>query len=294
MFDLKKACPHCKADSIKKYKRDIKRLYKLNHSGDLPETGTWVNSKKTIDSYSALPLNIRRALSVAGVKAAQAYSISKEKWSSLMFQDVVDYKKKRSKQRLSDKEKEKIPAGGFKALKKISTEFKRSIKHLLETNTLKALYAYTQYIIIRFYSEVAFRNDLATVEIETGKNKLSKKKGIFTIFMTQFKASEKIGNVDVKLSRALSNALTKYLKFRAKFELTHKYLLVNSSGGKMSKKQLGLVLNQLTKKYLGKGFGTRIIRILKARDESKILERAKKVANDMLHSLAQSQSYNKS
>jgi hypothetical protein len=278
---------------VKKYQRDIKRLYNLIHDGDIPDDGKWVNTEKLIKKYKSMPLNVRRALSVAGVKATQAYDISKEKWSKLMFQDVVDYKKERSKQKLSDAEKEKIPAGGFKALKKISTEFKRSIRHILDSETKKALYSYSQYVVIRFYSEVAFRNDLASVQINDGDNKLTKKGGIYSILMRDFKASDKIGHLTIKLSRALSNVLAKYIKYRAKFQLDHTYLLVNSTGGRLSKKGLGTILNIITKKYLGKGFGTRIIRIMKARDSKDVLDEAKKVANDMLHTLAQNQQYNK-
>lgn len=294
MFDLKKACKKCKPLSIQKYRRDIQRLAELIGLEKIPEKGDWLKKDELFQNYKKIPLNKRRAYSVAAVKANQAYGYEKfEKWSKAMFDDVKEYKKKRGKQKLSDSEKAKMPVGGFPALKKISTEFKRSIKRDIDAEEVKGLYLYSQYIVIRFYSEFAFRNDLATVQIGAGDNRLTKSKGVYSIKMTDFKASDKIGDITVVLTKALSNVLAKYIKYRAQFDLGHKYLLVNSTGGMLTKKGLGTILNQITKKYLGKGFGTRIIRILKARHESETIDKAKKIAQDMLHTLEQSQQYNK-
>jgi hypothetical protein len=270
------------------------RLSKLAGIDDIPDTSTWLFKDSLFTKYKKLPLKQRKSMSVAGWKATQAYSKEdNKKWYEAMLSDIGSYKSERRKQKLSPEEKAKIPEKGFAALKKISTEFKRSIKLDLAKNTLKSLYLYTQYIIIRFYSEVAFRNDLATVTLGDGGNNLSKQKGIYTIHMKDFKASEKIGNIDVKLSKALSRVITTYIKYRSKFDLKHKYLLVNSAGDNLSKKALGIILNKITKKYFGKSFGTRLIRIMKVRSEADAVEKAKKVANDMLHSLEQSQQYNK-
>ena len=293
MFDLKKACKNCKPLTIKKYKRDVQRLAELIDLEKIPEKGGWLKKEALFKKYKSMPLNKRRAYSVAAVKANQAYGLTNDKWSTAMFDDVKEYKKNRSKQKLSESEKKKIPLGGFKALKKISTEFKRSIKRDIDAEEVKGLYLYSQYVVIRFYSEYAFRNDLATVQLGVGQNKLTKSKGVYSINMTDFKASDKIGPITVVLSKALSNVLAKYIKYRAKFDLPHKHLLVNSTGSQLSKKGLGTILNQITKKYLGKGFGTRIIRILKARHESDTIDKAKKISQEMLHTLEQNQQYNK-
>ena len=295
MFDLKKACKNCTPQTIKKYRRDVLRLCKLIDLDKIPDSGTWLKSDKLFKKYHSLPLNKRRALSVAGVKANQAYGLKNEKWVNAMLSDVKQYKQNRGKQKLSETEKKKMPVEGFKALKKISTEFKRSIKTDIAKNNIKGLYKFSQALIIRFYSEVAFRNDLATVQINTGENKLTKSKGIYSIQMTNFKASDKLGKITVGLSKALSAVLSKYIKYRAKFDLDHAFLLVGPNGKKLSKKGLGNILNRITKQYLGTGgFGTRIIRILTARSEKDTIDKAKKIASDMLHSLEQSQMYNKS
>ena len=180
-------------------------------------------------------------------------------------------------------EKEKWLPGGLKQLKQASTEMKREIRRLLLENTLKSLYAYSQYLLLRFYSEVALRNTLADVEISSGENHLSKKKGIFTLKLTKFKVSEKIGPVEFQLSRALSTVISKYIKYRKQFDLDHKFLLVSASGKKLSRKALGVALHKLSKKYTGKAVGSRMIRIFKATENKGVLDKALKVSKEMLH-----------
>ena len=204
-----------------------------------------------------------------------------------MLDDAADYKKKRSKQTKSAVEKKKWLEGGLKTLKKASTEMKREIRRLLTENTLKSLYAYSSYVILRFYSELALRNDLAEIEIGTGENHLSKKNGVYKIYLTKFKVSDKVGPVEIPLSRALSTVLSKYIKYRKQFELDHKFLVVGSSGKKLSKKALGIILQKLSKKYTGKSVGTRQLRVQHATANRDIIEKALKISKEMLHSQMQ-------
>ena len=243
--------------------------------------------------YKALPLNKRRALSVAGVKAGQSYSLKENKtWYKAMISDVDLYKKQRSLQNKSEEEKKNWPSEGVKVLKKIATEMKREIRRALQAPTVESLYLYSQYIILKFYSEIALRNDLAEVQLQTGANHLTKSRGVYTLKMTKFKSSEKVGDVDITLSKALSTAISKYVKFRSQVKLDHTYLLINAKGGKLSKKGLGVLLQKLTKKYTGKSFGTRLIRVLRATEHKKVLDKALQISKDMLHKhLSQTASY---
>ena len=179
-FSLKKVCQACKPDTIKKYKRDIIRLYRLSHpkAENIPETSKWLNEESVFNKYKALPLNKRRALSVAGVKAGQAYSLKENKiWYKAMMSDVDAYKKKRSLQNKSEEEKKNWPSEGVAVLKKIATEMKREIRRALQTPNVESLYLYSQYIILKFYSEIALRNDLADVQLKNGANHLTKSRG---------------------------------------------------------------------------------------------------------------------
>ena len=290
-FDLKKACPKCKPQSIKSYRRSVLRLLNLglhDPSREIPNAAEWLQKKALFEKYKKLPLEQRRALSIAAVKAGQAYGLKEnKKWYYAMLDDANEYKKKRSKQNKSETEKAKWLEGGLKTLKKGATEYKREIRRLLLENTLKSLYAYSNYLILRFYSEVALRNDLAEIEIGSGENHLSKKKGIFTLNLTKFKVSEKVGPVEIPLSRALSTVLSTYIKYRKKFDLDHKFLLVNATGKKLSKKALGIILHKLSKKYTGKSVGTRQLRVQYATENREVIEKALKISKEMLHSQMQ-------
>ena len=294
-FEITKVCKNCTPQTVQKYKRNILRLHKLTHpqAVKIPETAGWLKEEKLYKQYKAMPLNKRRAYSVAGVKAGQAYNLKENKqWYSLMLQDIQAYKQQRSLQNKSEDEKKNWPDGGVKVLKKVASEFKRSIRLALKTPSVESLYLYSQYILVKFYSEVALRNTLADVEIGKGENHLSKSKGIYTISLSKFKASDKVGKVEFPLSRALSTAIHKYIKFRAQIKPDHNYLLANAKGGKLSKKGLGLILQKLTKRFTGKSFGTRLLRILHATEHKKVLDKALKISKQMLHKdLKQTVSY---
>ena len=51
----------------------IKRLHRLISDKELPSTGVWLNKKELMDKYEKLELGKRRHLSLAAVKAGQAY-----------------------------------------------------------------------------------------------------------------------------------------------------------------------------------------------------------------------------
>ena len=109
--------------------------------------------------------------------------------------------------------------------------------------------------------------------------------------MKEFKSSDKIGEILITLSKALSRVVDKYVKYRSKLDLDHEYLIVNASGNKLSKAGLVKILNRLTKKFTGKAFGTRMIRIMATTHQKEALDEAKKLASTMLHSLDTSQTY---
>ena len=213
VFNLQAACPKCLPASVLKYKRDILRLFRLSNpkAVAIPDDSKWLNQEILFKKYKALPLNVRRAYSVAGVKSSQAYGIENKKWYAAMLKDIQAYKEQRSLQNKSEEEKKNWPSEGIKVLRKVASEFKRSIRLALKTPSIESLYLYSQYILVKFYSEVQLRNTLADVEIGKGDNHLTKSKGIFTIHLTKFKASDKVGKVEFPLSKALSTAIHRYI-----------------------------------------------------------------------------------
>lgn len=60
-----------------------------------------------------MPLNKRRAYSVAAVKAGQAYDLKdNKKWYAAMVKDTNDYKQQRSLQNRSEAEKKELAGWG--------------------------------------------------------------------------------------------------------------------------------------------------------------------------------------
>ena len=242
-----------------------------------------------------MPLNKRRHLSVAAHMFFKAYGEVDSYWQGRMFADSNEYSRERVKKKKSPTEQKNWVDNALTKLKKVSTEYKRSINHnLRKTPNEKNLWLYTQYIILRFYSELQLRNDLATVKLSPGKNDnyLKRVKGSrYDLHMNSFKASEKIGTRVIEISRALSNVLHSYINYRSKVELKHNNLLSNVEGKPLSKTGLGRILRKLTADKLGKTIGTRMLRIFNASKHAKLLEKAAKVSHDMLHSEKQTKEY---
>ena len=113
----------------------------------------------------------------------------------------------------------------------------------------------------------------------------SKKGGLYEIIMRKFKASNRIGEITV-------DVLKGYIKYRSHVDaVKHDYLLSNSKGGALSKRMVGNILRELTKRFLGKKFATRQIRIMKATQDSPIVASALKVSSQQLHGIKQHQEY---
>lgn len=295
---LKQICKKCTEGSIKTYIRSLKRLYKLVSTKDIPMNGIWLGKEDVQKKYEKLPLSKRRSLSASALIASKAFKNQNaiDYWLKAVTKDSSAYDSQRSKNLSTDKESELWT--GMNALKKASTEYKRIIAHIFRTPTYttRDLFLYTKYLILRFYSSYAFRNDLATIQIEGNDqdNTLVKGKGIFTVRMRKFKASNKIGDLDIPLDKNLSGVVKKYLAYRDKVEaVDHKFLLSNSKGKPLSKRMVGNILRELTQKLLGKKFATRQIRVMQATEDRKVVDLAQQLANKQLHSIKQHKQYSR-
>ncbi len=226
---------------------------------------------------------------------AKAYGEVNEYWKDRMFKDTEKYSEERKKNKKSTEEERNWVDDALKKLKKVSTEYKRTINYKLKQEPSVAnLWLYSQYLILRFYSEIQLRNDLGNVSLkDTGKNNFLKRvKGSkYDLIMRDFKASKKIGDRIIHISRALSNVLQIYIKYRGKVDLKHDNLLSNSKGQKLSKSALGKALRKITKDKLSKNIGVRMLRIFNASKHAKLLEKAEEVSHNMLHSAKQSREY---
>ncbi len=262
----------------------------------MPTSVNWLKNKTLKAKYEKLPLSKRRHLSLAAHKFAQVYDDKIDYWYDKMIKDSNDYKSERNKNKKSLKESRDWIDDALKKLKKSATEFKRTISHKLRLKdpSIANLWLYTQYLLMRFYSEIQLRNDLGTIELKDKKdnNFLKKVKGQrYDLIMRQFKSSNKIGPRTISVSAALSKTLKEFIKYRNKVGLTHDFLIINSKGLQLSKSGLGKTLRKLTKEKMTKSIGTRMLRIFNATENAKILEKASEISHNMLHSAKQAKQY---
>jgi len=287
---LKTQCKNCTSASIMVYFRNVKRLYRLiDEEGNIPNTGDWLGKKALAEKYKKLPLKARRHLSVAAVKASKAYKRDADKWTILMYKDASAYERNRSKNKRSEKEDKAWPKGGYKALKKASTEQWKRVKVLLgkdEEPNLKTLYKYQLFIILKLFSEVPFRNLFPSFSLKKGDgNYIARpKKGNWSFVVNEHKTAKKQGPLEVKLSRASTMSLRKFLAYRGDVPgVSHDYLLSNKTGTKMSKATMGKAVHRVTKELLGKSFGSRLIRILASTELKPEIDKVEALRKKMLH-----------
>lgn len=273
----------------------MKRLRRLTSDEEaIPVAGGWLNKSELMNKFKKLDLSKRRTLSVAAVKAAKVYKQPAEKWEKEMFKSQSEYTNQRNKNEKSETEKKLWPKGGFKAIKKAATEQKKRIRHILKDEPTKSgLYEYQFFIVLKLFTELPFRNTFADMKVKESKegNYIEvPKKGSIVFHMKQYKNAKQLGEKELKLGRANTTQLRKFLKYREQV-VDHDFLLSTRTGSRMTRATLGKSLHKITKKLLGKAFGSRLIRVLAATDSKKEIDKATDIADKMLHSSKQSKQY---
>ena len=293
MKTLKAVCKTCTPGTLKTYSANIRRLWKI-YSGEpikslqeLPKTSAWLMSDKFWKKYRAFPNNIRRHLSSASFILTKMYDLKSEnKWNIAMVKDAKEYEDKRNMHKKSSYENKNIPKDGLKSLKKALGIYKTQINSIFDSEpTLSGLYKYQLFLSLKLMStNTPFRNDLPeiNVEKETG-NYLKKKKNKYTIVMTKFKNSSKLGEREIPLDRANSMQMKKFLAYRDKV-VDHEYLFSLKNGKPMSKGAFSQALISLTSRLLSKKIGSRLIRVMFASQNKEVLKKADEVSSKMLHS----------
>jgi len=295
---LKSVCSNCSAETIKTYARNIKRAYIIGGGdGDVPVSTTWV--KKSLENIKEKPVGVRRHLSIAIVKFLKGVKGPKkllETASEQMEEDAVKYKKKRGTNKWSTTEKAKRPVKGIKALtdaaKEMGTIVRRLIKHEDEPS-LTTLYKYQAWLLLQLYTEVPLRNTWATFKLKDvdGANYLKTGRGKFKLYIRSHKNVKKTGVVELDLDRKTTMRIRKFLAYRKKVAPSNDALFNTLRGTPMSRGALSKFLHKTTKNLLGKGFGSRLIRVLAATAKAKEIEASSKLAENMLHSAEQQKTY---
>ena len=299
---MQKVCKLCSSATIDVYVRNTLRLVKLldPQATIIPLKGEFLENPKIFTEFDKLNLNQRRLLSTAAVKSLDAFGKPRlEKWGKRLADAAEEYDRLREKRQRSEKEKSKWPAKGFDSLRKAAKIQKQHIVHVMNKNkTLRDLWEIQKWLVLVLYSSHALRLDFADVYLQRpndeNKNFLFKyKRKGWILTMRDYKTSKTRGQIDIKMSRPASLALTKVTPWIK--ELTkHGKLLTNVQGSALSRNGLSKLLTRLTEKLLGKkGFSASLIRVLKSTKHRSMLEQSKALADEMMHSQKQNLAYSR-
>ena len=284
---LQKSCTTCTKSSIRTYYYNIKALAKLAGYDDPPKHGRWID-KRLLAKIRKLPLMKFKNMTIAGIKALNAYGLKNQIWADAMSKATVRYNKERDKQKRTPKEQRNWPDGGYKALGKLAGELYGEVQDLFKKApaavTLSELWRMARWFMVLFYSKHALRGDLGDVHAsKKGQNYIEKKKKRWHIHVGQHKTVKAHGAIELELHADVSKALDQYLPYlRAK--TSHGFLMSTKRfGKKMSRKSMMELLLNTTEKRLGKRIGVQLIRVLKTTDHFKSIDESVKLRGELAH-----------
>ena len=289
---------HLKVSSQDTYFRNIKRLRKVKDELPIPEKDSkWLLEKGLFNWYDKQPLSVRRHMSTAANIALSVYGKESTEWKKRQVKSMEQFDEDRRKRQLTDKQKAKIPARGFDALKRVTTQMKKELRHVINrVDNLKDLLRFQDLVILSLYYDWPLRLDYATLKTEKAKGnsiyKNAKKPRGWHVFLEDFKTAKSLGTKTFKLNLQNQRLLNKFIPAVKKLT-THGFLLSNRKGEKMSKQVLSKTLMRITKERIGKSFSTQLLRILYAMRNRDVIESAKEVSEKLMHSQEQSLQYAK-
>ena len=295
---LRKKKSTLKASSQDTYIRNIKRLRKVKHELPIPvKDSKWLAEKSLFEWYDKQPLSVRRHMATAANIAYQIYGGENKQWKSRQSKSMEEFDEHRRKRLLSDKQKKAMPEKGFDSLKRVVTQMKRELQHVMKSiDNVKDLIRVQDLVILSLYYELPLRLDYATLKTKrvTGNciyKSVVKPRG-WHIILSDFKTAKSLGPKTFKLKPANQRLLNKFIPAVQKLT-KHGFLLTNRKGEKMSKQVLSKRLMTLTQARIGKRFSTQLLRILYAMKNRDVIESAKEVSDKLLHSAKQSLQYAK-
>ena len=288
-----------KKSSQDTYIRNIKRLRRVKNELPIPDKDhKWLLSKGLISWYDTQPLSVRRHMSNAANIALSVYGKESKEWKSRQRKSMEEFDESRRKRELTPQQKARIPAKGFDSIKKVVTQMKKELKHVINnTETLSDLLRVQNLVILSLYYEFPLRLDYATLKTERSKSTNSiyknlKKPAGWHISLHEFKTAKSLGSKTFRFGAGNQRLLNKFIPAVKKIT-KHGFLLTNKKGGAMSKQVLSKTLMKITKRRIGKGFSTQLLRILYAMKNRDVIESAKQVSEKLMHSQDQSLLYAK-
>ena len=284
---LRKSCPHCTASSIRTYSQNVKALARLAGLKVAPTNAKWLTGK-LLSVVKEKPLNQYKRFAIAGVKALGAYGKKDQKWHDAMNDATIKYAKKRDSQKRTPREVQNWPKQGYKALRKLASTLYSEVEHIEEKEpksiSASDQYEYQRFFIILFYAYHALRGDLGDVRItKKGHNYIYKKGKNWSVHIGQHKTVKSRGAIDFPLAKPVSGALDLFLPM-VKANTDHGYLLSTKRGrGKLSRKDMLILIRNTTQNRIGKRLGVQMIRVLKTTEHLKSINEATELQRELGH-----------
>ena len=273
------------ATSVKTYLANIRRLARALGHDEVPVGGAWLG--KAPAWLRKQKLNVRKILAAAAVKAAQVYGRKHEVLSKIMKKASEEYDAVRSKGKKTKREAALMPEGGWAAVAKAATKMRGELPSSIDG--MKAYMLLQDAWLLSFYAKHTPRL-IHSVQIGRGQNKITKRGSAYTIRLEAHKTAKSAGPVSIKLHKSLWPITQRLIKSRPP-DIRHHYLLSAPRGGKLSASQLSTRLRKITSKEIGRGFGAQILRVLRATENSKEMEKVRQYLQEMGHGLKQEKKY---
>ena len=280
------------AGSVRTYLANIKRLSRLaKNKVDYPEKGAWLSQRGLLGKVRALPLNARKILGAAAVKAAQTYGIKVPAFTGLMTKASKQFDKQRDSQSKTQREKSlwqeygKVYKAGERLWKGVTADPDAwTFKDLRE-----AQFAY----LLLLYGTHTPRN-LESLKLpgKAGPNQLKRVKGGFEIILRDYKVAKSRGPSQFKLDKRLNASTATFVKGALRLN-KHGFVFTNSKGEKNSKPSFSKLLTQAMRRGGLKGVSSQLLRVYKASANREIIEKARELEQEMGHGSRESRRYAK-
>ena len=273
------------ASSVTTYLANIRRLARALGHDEVPAGGAWLG--KAPAWLRKQNLNTRKILAAAAVKAAQSYGRKHEVLSRIMSDAGEQYDKVRQKGKKTKREAALMPKDGFAAVARAATKMRGQLPATVRT--MKDYMRLQDAWLLSFYAKHTPRL-INSVQIGRGENKITEKGSKYTLTLTKHKTAKSMGPVTIRLHKSLNPLTQRLIKSRPP-AIRHHFLLSAPRGGRMSASQLSTRLRKITSKEIGRGFGAQILRVLRATDSSKEMDKVREYLQEMGHGLKQEKKY---
>lgn len=280
------------AGSVRTYLANIKRLSKMaKNKTDYPEKGSWLSKKGLVSAVRNLPLNARKILAAAAVKASQVYGAKVPAFVKLMTTASKEFEKKRDSREKTFREKKLWQEYG--KVYEAGTHLWKDVKQDPDKWDLKDLRkAQFAYLLLLYGRHTPRQLESLKLPGKEGPNQLKRIKGGFEIILRDYKTAKTRGASKFRLDKSLNAPTNVFVKAASRLN-KHPFVFSNAKGEKLSKPSFTKLLTSAMRKGGLKGVSVQLLRVYKSSENRAIIEKARALENEMGHGAKESLRYAK-